>query len=202
MAIINLFGASGHAKVVMDIIAAQGDDVGCLYDDNPHCSEIHGKSVHKPTEKAVDDPLIISIGSCKIRKLIAERYNNLDFATAIHPRSIISDSTSIGKGSVVMPGAVINSDTKIGKHCIINTKASIDHECRIEDYVHIAPGATLSGDVTVGECSWIGVGACVKQGIKIGKNCMIGAGSVVVKNIPDNSTAYGNPCKIRNKNND
>jgi len=196
MAIINLFGASGHAKVVMDIIRAQGDEIGCLYDDNPHSEEINGKQVFKSTDKSVEGPLIVSIGSCKYHKLIAERYGHLKFATAIHPKSIISDSVTIGEGSVVMPSAIINADTKIGKHCIINTKASVDHECRIGNYVHIAPGATLSGNIEVGECSWIGVGACVKQGIHIGKNCMIGAGAVVIKDIPDNVMAYGNPCRI------
>lgn len=196
MAIINLFGASGHAKVVMDIIKAQGDEVGCLYDDNPHSNDIHGKPVFKASDINIDGPLIISIGSCRIHKLIAERYCHLEFATAIHPNSIISDTATIGEGTVVMPGAIINADAKIGKHCIINTKTSVDHECRIGDYVHIAPGASLSGDVEVGECTWIGVGVCVKQGVRIGKNCMIGAGSVVVKDIPDNVVAYGNPCKI------
>ncbi len=195
MATINLFGASGHAKVIMDIIKAQGDKVGCLYDDNPHCAEIHGKPVYKAGNMEVTGPMIISIGSCLIRKLISERYH-MEYVAAIHPKSVISDSARIGVGTVVMPGAIINADVVIGRHCIINTKASVDHECRIGDFIHIAPGATLSGNVEVGECSWIGVGACVKQGIKIGKNCMIGAGAVVIKDIPDNSTAYGNPARI------
>lgn len=199
MATINLFGASGHAKVVLDIIAAQGYALGCLYDDNPHCSEIHGIPVYKASEKDVVGPMIISIGSCNIRKIIAERYA-VEYATAIPPKAIISDSAKIGKGSVVMPGAIVNADVSIGRHCIINTKASIDHECQMGDYVHIAPGATLSGNVEVGDCSWIGVGACVKQGIKIGKNCMIGAGAVVVNDIPDGATAYGNPAKIKSNN--
>lgn len=196
MATINLFGASGHAKVVMDIIEAQGDEVRCLYDDNPDRDEINGRQVFKSTDKSVEGPLIVSIGSCKFHKRIAERYSDLEFAIAIHPKSVISEYATIGEGSVVMPGAIINADATIGKHCIINTKASVDHECRIGDYVHIAPGATLSGDVNIGECSWIGVGSCVKQGIKIGKNCIIGAGSVVVKDIPDNVVAYGNPCRV------
>lgn len=38
------------------------------------------------------------------------------------------------------------------------------------------------------------------QCLNIGKNCMIGAGSVVVKDIPDNVTAYGNPCRVQHKN--
>lgn len=196
---VNLFGGGGHAKVVMDIVEAQGYEVGCLYDDNPHCTVIHGWPVYKASEVKVIGPLIISIGSCKARKMIAERYN-VEFSCAIHPGAVISGSAVIGEGTVVMPGAIINADVTIGRHCIINTKASVDHECIIGDYVHIAPGATLSGNVEVGECSWIGVGACVKQGVKIGKNCMIGAGSVVLKDIPDNVVAYGNPCKIIKQN--
>ncbi len=201
MATINLFGASGHAKVVMDIIFAQGDKVGCLHDDNPHCTDIHGVPVYKAKDVKVIGPMIISIGSCRVRKLIAERYNHLQFAKAIHPSAVISPSATIGEGTVIMPAAIINSDAQIGMHCIVNTNSSIDHECTIGDYVLIAPGCAISGEVAIGEGTWIGVGSCIKQGIHIGKNCMIGAGSVVVEDIPDNVVAYGNPCRIRKKNN-
>lgn len=197
MATINLFGASGHAKVVIDIIQSQGNVVGCLYDDAPKYDNIFSIPVIKAQDINLHEPLIISIGSCKVRRIIAERYPHLSFATAIHPKSIISPYASVGEGTVIMPGAIINAGASIGKHCIINTKASVDHECRIGDFVHIAPGATLSGDVEVGQCTWIGVGACVKQGVRIGENCMIGAGAVVVRDIPDNTVAYGNPCKVR-----
>lgn len=196
MATINLFGASGHAKVIMDIIEAQGDSAECLYDDAPHCAKIHGKPVFKTPESNVTGSIIISIGNNRIRKLISERYSN-NYAMAVHPKSIVSPSASIGNGSVVMQGAIIQSDAKIGKHCIINTGASIDHECVIDDYVHISPHATLCGNVNVGEGSWIGAGAVVIPGIKIGKWCTIGAGSIVIRDIPDGVTAFGNPCKIK-----
>ena len=82
-------------------------------------------------------------------------------------------------------------------HCIVNTASSIDHDCILEDFTFIGPNATLCGGVEIGECSFIGAGSVILPYIKIGKNCIIGAGSVVTKNIPDNSTAYGNPAKIK-----
>lgn len=195
MEIINLFGASGHAKVIKDIIEASGNQVGYLYDDSPHSMELHGAPVLKASEVKVTGPIIISIGSNSVRKTIANRYS-IDYRKAIHPSSIISPCATIGIGTVVMQGAIIQSDVKIGKHCIINTGASIDHECEIGDFVHISPHATLCGNVHVGEGSWIGAGAIVIPGIKIGKWCTIGAGSVVTKDIPDNVVACGNPCRI------
>ena len=196
MATINLFGASGHAKVIMDIIDARGDCVGCLYDDAPHSSDIHDIPVYKASDIHVQGPLIISIGSNRVRKLISNKYDLL-YAKAVHPKAVVSSSVVIGAGTVVMHGAIIQADVEIGKHCIINTGASVDHECKIGDFVHISPHATLCGNVQVGEGSWIGAGATIIPGIKIGRWCTIGAGSVVIRDIPDGATAYGNPCKVK-----
>ena len=145
-------------------------------------------------------PMIVSIGVNRIRKMIVERLraNNsaIEFATAIHPSAVISPSAKIGEGTVVMAGAVINADAVIGNHCIVNTGATVDHDCVVEDYCHVAPGVHISGGTHVGEGTWVGVGSSVIQCLNIGKNCMIGAGSVVVKDIPDNVTAFGCPAKV------
>ncbi|MDE6207422.1 MAG: acetyltransferase [Muribaculaceae bacterium] len=193
---MNLFGASGHAKVIIDIIEAAGNSVGVLYDDAPYCRGLCGRPVLKAADTTVTGPMIISIGSNRVRKMISERYP-LPYVNAIHPTAIISRTAHIGAGTVVMHGATIQSDSSIGRHCIINTGASVDHECRIGDYVHISPHATLCGNVHVGEGSWIGAGATVVPGIKIGRWCTIGAGAVVIRDIPDGATAYGNPAKIK-----
>lgn len=50
--------------------------------------------------------------------------------------------------------------------------------------------------IEVGNNVWFGGNVVVLPGVKIGNNCVIGAGSIVVKDIPDNSLAYGNPCKV------
>lgn len=190
---VYLYGASGHAKVIRDIIESQGGRVVKLFDDN---TEVHNlQDLQVVHSYSGEKPLIISIGSNAIRKTIAERLHT-DFARAIASSAIISNRAVIGEGTVVMQGAIVQSESVIGKHCIINTGASIDHECRIGDYVHISPHATLCGDVTVGEGTWIGAGTTVIQGIKIGKWCVIGAGSVVTKDIPDGFLAVGNRCKL------
>lgn len=53
--------------------------------------------------------------------------------------------------------------------------------------------------ITVGNNVWIGGNVCVMPGVTIGDNCVIGAGSVVTKDIPSNSVAYGNPCRVAKK---
>lgn len=50
--------------------------------------------------------------------------------------------------------------------------------------------------VIIGNNVWIGGGAIICPGVTIGDNCTIGAGSVVTKDIPANSIAVGNPCKV------
>lgn len=194
MATINLFGASGHANVIKDIIEAEGNSVGCLYDDAHHCENIHGVQVYKASDCDVEGPLIISIGSNRVREIIANRYP-VAYATAIHPSAIVSKYATVGAGTVVMQGVIIQSDAKIGKHCIVNTGASIDHECELGDYVHISPHTTLCGNVRVGKGSWIGAGATVIPGVKIGEWCTVGAGAVVLHDINDNSVVAGIPAK-------
>ena len=192
-----LYGAGGHAKVILDILKSNDITVSEIFDDNPAIESFMGVPV---SHTEVCPPLIISIGNNRTRKTIAEKINSDVFSPFVYDKSaIISDCASIEKGTVVMQDAVIQSSARIGKHCIINTKASIDHDCIIGDYVHIAPGTILCGNVEIGEGSLIGAGTTIIPGIKIGKWAVIGAGSVVVKDIPDGVMAYGSPCKIIKK---
>ena len=54
-------------------------------------------------------------------------------------------------------------------------------------------------NITVGNNVWFGAGALVLPGVTIGDNCVIGAGSVVNKDIPSNTMAAGNPCRVIKK---
>lgn len=191
-----LYGASGHAKVIIDILKSSRIELEGLVDDNPNVNELLGYPVFH--RKANISPLIISIGDNKIRQEIVHKLN-VEFGIAIHPSAIMSPTATVEEGTVIMQGAIIQSCVHVGKHCIINTGTSVDHECVIEDYVHISPHSTLCGNVHVSEGTWIGAGSTILPGVKIGKWCVIGAGSVVTKNIPDGVLAVGNRCKILKK---
>ncbi|TGD57145.1 acetyltransferase [Flavobacterium humi] len=197
---IVLYGASGHCKVIIDILQCNNQPVQAIIDDAPKLGTILDiPIIHtKQFDFSTAQNMILSIGNNKVRKRLAAELP-FNFSTAIHPKAIVSNHASLGEGTVVMGGAVVNPDATIGKHCIINTGAVIEHDCRIEDYAHISPNASLAGGVTVGEGTQVGIGASVIQGIKIGKWVVIGAGAVIINDIPDNVVVVGNPGRILKK---
>lgn len=197
-----LFGASGHAKVIIDSLKASNVHISGLFDDNPEVKEILDYEVFGPfdPERLGNEELIISVGLNNIRKEIVEKLpTDINYGKAIHPSAIISAYASISDGSVVMQGAIVQSGVSIGNHCIINSTASVDHDCMIENFVHISPNATLCGNVFVGEGSQVGAGAVVIPGIKIGKWSLVAAGAVVIKDVPDNVLVLGNPARVVKK---
>lgn len=190
-----LYGASGHAKVILDILKNQNISIHGLFDDDFSVHELCGIRVVNKIEGALDAPLIISIGENAHRARLANTLNVV-FGTVTHSTAIISPTAIIGNGSVIIQGSIIQADAVIGNHVIVNTGASVGHECIVDDFVHVSPHATLCGNVKVGEGTHIGAGAVVIPNIIIGKWCKIGAGAVVIRDVPDNSMLVGNPGRI------
>lgn len=203
---IFVFGASGHAKVVIDIIEKQGlYQVAYLADDDASLkgSEVYGCRVIGGKQELLSGDIrkgIVAIGSNKARRSVAAWLieNGFELVSAIHPSAQIGRGVDIGSNSVVMAGAVINSDSSIGNDVIINTRASVDHDCRIGNCVHIAPGSILCGTVTVGAGSFICAGTTIIPNLTVGINVIAGAGSTIIRDIPDNVTVVGSPAKHLN----
>jgi len=191
MKTIYIYGAGGHGLVVADIAKACGYQRVLFVDDNLS----HYPSLSDITS---DYPIAIGVGNNKVRADIFWRLQErgFDLVTLVHPTATLSDNVVIGKATIVMPQVVVNIASTIGEGSILNTASVIEHENRIGSFVHISPHVSLGGAVSVGDLTHVGIGATVIQGIKIGSASIIGAGSVVVKPIPENSLAYGNPCRV------
>ncbi len=192
-----LYGASGHCKVIADLLKSNNDSIEAILDDNPQRDSIYGIPVLNSVffKQESNQKWIVSVGDNRIRKKIVKSLTS-SFFKAIHNKAVVSDYSNIGEGSVVMAGAIINPDVTIGTHCIINTGAIIEHDCKIADFVHISPNAALAGGVEIGEGSHIGIAAAVIQGIKIGKWVTVGAGAIIINDIPDYAVVVGNPGRI------
>lgn len=201
-----LWGAGGHAKVVLDIARATGafTDIGFLDDAEKEESCFRGclilGSLSCWRSWSGTDPVhfAVSIGDNQTR---ANRYRaavqeGLPAATLVHPSAILSPSATIGEGTVVMARAVIQADARVGRNCIINTGAIVEHDCVIGDHAHLAPGAVLGGSVRVGELALVGLGAKVLPGAEIGEGAVVGAGAVVLHEVPAYSTTAGVPARI------
>jgi acetyltransferase EpsM len=191
-----LIGASGHGKVIAEILEVSGEKIHSFFDQDLSKKELLSYPVYHSLDQL--DPneyqWLVSVGMNQTRRKIVEQ-NSFQYGTAIHPGTHLSKRIAIGVGTVIMAGVCINSGTVVGKHVIVNTSASVDHDCMLEDYVHVSPGAILTGNVHVGEGTHIGAGATVIPGIRIGKWCTIGAGSVIIRDVPDGAKVVGVPGK-------
>ncbi len=203
---IVLFGGSGHAKVIADIIEQEGlyKILGLIDMNQPSGAKCFGYEVlgsddelPQLIEKHEVEGGIIAVGDNWIRHLIAQKVLKLipgfNFVKAVHPAAQIARKVSLKQGTVVMAGAVINSGSEIGEFCVVNTNSSIDHDNFFGDFSSIMPNAATGGNVRVGEFSALGMGANILHQVQIGAHSVIGAGSVVLKNVSDHSVVHGSP---------
>ena len=107
--------------------------------------------------------------------------NRVLFGGWIPSSAEIGENFKCGYGGI---GVVIHNDTKIGNNCVIAQNVTIGRKFRDEKV------PVIGNDV------YIGANSVVFGEITIGNNVIIGAGSVVDKDVPDNSTVFGNPMRI------
>lgn len=138
--------------------------------------------------------------------------NSLDIGkgTRIWAFTNIRPGVIIGKNCNICDHCFIEDGVLIGNNVTIKTGVSLWSGLVINDHVFIGPGVQFCNDkmprskqytkhmkTHLQEGCSIGSGSVVLPGIIIGNNAMIGAGSVVTKNVPPNSIAFGNPCKVQ-----
>ncbi len=104
----------------------------------------------------------------------------------------IGENFFANHNTVILDGAKVKfgDNVFIAPNCGFYTAGHpIDSERRNQGLEYAYP-------ITIGDNVWIGAGVHIMPGVTIGSNVVIGAGSIVVKDIPSNVVAVGNPCRV------
>lgn len=209
-----IWGAAGHARVLVDLLRLRSARVLALFDNDAATVSpwtdiplFHGNDGFTSWRARAREPLpdaAVAIGGwrgldrCRIADLLSG--HGLALPVLVHPSAVVAASAVLQAGAQVLAGAIVGSDAHLDRCVIVNTGGQVDHECRLGAGVHIAPGATLCGCIEVGAHTLIGPGATVVPRVRIGSNVIIGAGSVVTRDVPDNVVAWGAPARIIEEN--
>jgi sugar O-acyltransferase (sialic acid O-acetyltransferase NeuD family) len=146
---------------------------------------------------------LITIGDNWIRHIVFNQILNLvpnfEFVNAIHPSVIIGNNVKLGVGITAMAGVIFNPKSEIGNFTFFATGAQIEHDCIISDFASVSAGSVTGGYVKLGKFSALTLGVTVLDRLEIGENTVVGAGSLVLKSLPSDVLAYGNPANIIRK---
>jgi acetyltransferase-like isoleucine patch superfamily enzyme len=121
----------------------------------------------------------------------------------VHFTSLVMGADRIEKGFMCDPGDSPNCYIQAFHGIHFGSNVEIAPGCRLissnhdlEDFSKAMPS---KGPIVIGDNVWIGANCVILPGVKIGSNVIIGAGSIVTKDVPNNSIAVGNPCKVIKK---
>lgn len=145
---------------------------------------------------------VVAIGEIEVRKRIYEKliFEGEQIATLIHPDIYTPDTASIGRGVIINVGSFISCNTVIGDNVYIQPHVKLSHDCTVGKGSVLACSSSIAGRCKIGQYSFIGMNSCIREDVEIGDNTVIGMGSVVCGNVDSNVVAYGNPAKIKRKN--
>lgn len=109
-------------------------------------------------------------------------------------RLLIGSNVEIGSNAVVARGSI--DATIIGDNVKIDDHVFIAHNVNIGARSMVIAGAEVSGSVEIGEDCWISPQVTILNGVKVGHRSFVGLGSVVIRNIPSDVVAVGNPARV------
>ena len=206
---IFIFGASDHARVVIDIVELEGRyRIAGLFDSfKPQGTRVMGYYVLGNEDDFARHALrcgltrgIIGIGDNATRQRIAydlkERVPELEFVTAVHPSSSMSRSVTLGPGAIVMARCYVGLNTWVGEGAVIATNSIFEHDGVMGEYSTLGAGSTTGGHVTLGEAAAVCLGVTIIHGIQVGARTVVGAGATVLDDLPANAVAYGSPARV------
>lgn len=203
--ILGIYGAGGVGREASEIADLLG-----LWDETIFIDDMAGEGLlhgikRMPYEKfsrcysPEDTELVVAVGEPEHKIALYHKVKRAGYPIAklIHPMAYVSPSAALGEGVIVKMGSFVSCDTVIEANTSVEIGCMIAHDCVIGESSQISSGVCLGGGCIVGAGVFIGMNACVKEHTQIGRHSIVGMGAVVLKDIPENMIAWGNPAKVQ-----
>lgn len=118
------------------------------------------------------------------------------FATFVHPSTQTSGAEGLGHGSLLCAQVNLSFGAVVANHNHLYGNAFVGHDSRLEDFSWIANNAAIGARCVIGEGAHLGTNCSLREDVSIGAYAIVGIGSVILKDVPENGIAVGNPAKI------
>lgn len=165
----------------LDGIPCEYSIVGTIKDWQPTAEQVFVLAIARPDLKR------------KVTGIIEGRGG--EFVSVIHPRAIIGEHTTIGRGVVIYPYAKLMPNSAIGDFSTMLDDAAVGHDARVGSYTTLCGSVGINGGVQVGDDVFVGSHAVVVPYLKIGDGAYVGIGSVVIMNVKAQTRVFGNPAR-------
>ena len=200
-----VIGAQGHAKEILQIFEEAADGRRIVFYDNINADTLlFGRFpiLNSPEQAALefrtDDQFVLGIGGSDTRYKLMMQFASMGGTAS----SVISKSADIGSFDVnlgvginIMKQVFISNSVSIGEGSLINFGCNIHHDVSIGKYCELSPKCQVLGRSQVGDFCSIGAGAIILPKLRVGNNVIIGAGAVVTRDIDNNCVVAGVPAR-------
>lgn len=143
----------------------------------------------------------IGVGEPLVRHTLYVKIKEAGYkmATLVHPDVTIPKSSCVD-GAVICKYVFISCNTRIGANSLLLPLVCVGHDCDFGESCVVASGAQIAGSVKLGNRVYIGMATAVKETMTVGTDSIVSMSSSVVREIPENVIALGNPARAMRNN--
>ncbi len=119
------------------------------------------------------------------------------FTNFIHPSVMVSRSSRIGVGNVLLANTVLNCNAILGNFNTVNSGVLLGHDIVIGNNNYFAGQVCVGSGLQIGNKNFFGLNTSIRNGITIGDSNIVGMSSNITKDVGNHNVLYGNPAIIK-----
>ena len=209
--ILGIYGAGGQGRDVFDLANAVNEKSKRWFDFVFINDFSDGQKVRRKEVLTFDDfkarfsknaaEIVIAVGEPAIREILWNKvaHDGFSFATLVHPTVDLQETTKIGQGVTIGKNVFVSCGVCIGDNALIQPMSYIGHDTAVGRHTVLASFANCGGNCKIGDNVYIALSASIREHTSVGSNTIVGMGAVVVKDLPANVVAKGNPARFAGK---